>query len=339
MRGHPVSLMALYPYRDPIRETSPELPWVYVIPTRPKSPLDQLRMFRSLVRFIRDQKPAVILTALPAANVMATVAAAVAGVGTKVVTSHHSPAQTYNPILNRIDGILGGLNSVKAVVSVSDAVKSSQDDKPAAYRAKRVTIHNALPPKVEQQLAELSGQRDRSVARGRRLVATGRLAPQKNYPVLIRAAQHMPDVEIEIVGDGPDEAQLKALAVELGVNGRVRFAGFQPREVTLNKLADADVFTQPSLFEGHSLALVEAAKLGVPLVVSNVPVQMEGITTSDGGICGIAVDPHDDRALAEAVLNLLDDPIVYRDYAARSATLAREATFEAMIQAYEAVIR
>jgi glycosyltransferase involved in cell wall biosynthesis len=290
------------------------------------------------VDHLKRERPAVVFTALPAANVLAAAAARLAGGGVQVVTSHHSPAQTYNPVLNFADSVAGSLKSVKTIVSVSDAVKASQDGKPAAYLRKRRTIHNALPPAIEHHLATLAGQRDRSKARGRKVVATGRLASQKNYPVLIRAAQHMPDVEIEIVGAGPDEAALKALASELGVDKRVKFAGFMARSEALERLADGDVFTQPSLFEGHSLALVEAAKIGLPLVVSNVPVQIEGITTRGGERCGVAVDPHDDRALAAEITRLLDQPEAYRELAARSAQLARDATFEVMLGAYEGLV-
>lgn len=335
VRGHPVTLMALYPYREVVRETSPQLPWAYVAKTRPKSPIAQIRMFCSLVAILKRQRPAVVFTALPAANVLAAVAARLAGPHVKVVTSHHSPVQTYNALLNIADSLTGCLSSVQTIVSVSDTVKASQDAKPGPYRDKRRTIHNALPPPVEAQLASLAQGRDRSQAQGRKVVATGRLAWQKNYPVLIRAAQHMPDVRIEIVGDGPDEAALKALAAELGVQDRVDFVGFQPRQDTLSRLAQGDIFIQPSLFEGHSLALVEAAKLGLPLVVSEVPVQIEGITDSDGQRCGIAIEPQDDVGFARALTHLLDDPQAYRDHAERSARLGRGATFEVMIKAYE----
>jgi glycosyltransferase involved in cell wall biosynthesis len=196
------------------------------------------------------------------------------------------------------------------------------------------TIKNALPPDIEARIAGLAeGRRGRRT--GRQVVAIGRLAEQKNYPVLIRAAVHMPDVVVRIVGDGSEGPALKAMASELGVADRVQFLGFHPRTETLEILAGGDVFVQPSLFEGHSLALIEAAKLGMPLVVSDAPVQVEGVTAPDGSLCGAVAGVHDDRALAREILRLLDDPAHYAAAAAQASVLGAAATYAAMITSYE----
>src|SRR5262249_51975635 len=74
VRGFDVGLMALYPYRAQIRETSPELPWKYVIGSRPTAIGAQLKMLMSLVGMLRKNTPDVIFTAMPAANVLAPIA-------------------------------------------------------------------------------------------------------------------------------------------------------------------------------------------------------------------------------------------------------------------------
>jgi len=145
----------------------------------------------------------------------------------------------------------------------------------------------------------------------------------------------MPDVVVRIVGDGSEAPALRALAVELGVADRVQFLGFHPRAEALEVLARGDVFVQPSLFEGHSLALIEAAKLGLPLVVSDARVQVEGVSGPDGPLCGVVVGVHDDRSLAREILRLLDDPAHYAAAAARATALGAAATYGAMITSYE----
>ncbi len=338
-RGFATRLVALYPYRETVRATSASLTWTHVVPARPTSPRAQANLLRALIRLFRDDPPDIVFTAMPAANVLVPLAARLAGARSRVVISHHSPVDTYNRVLNAADRWIGGLANVRAVISVSDAVGGSLDGRPRGYREKRRTIHNALPPAVEARLRALRATRPRDRARGRSVIATGRLAAQKNYPVLIRAAAHMPDVEIRIVGDGPDEAALKALVRETGVADRVRFLGHRPRVEVLDLLAQADVFVQPSLFEGHSLALVEAATLAMPLVVSDVPVQIEGITAPDGTRCGVAVGVQDDRALAGAITRLLDEPACYAEAVALSERLAETRTYAAMMTAYERVAR
>jgi glycosyltransferase involved in cell wall biosynthesis len=220
-------------------------------------------------------------------------------------------------------------------VSVSNAVSASLNGKPPRYRGKRLTIHNALPPRIEQHVEALAVTRNRSQTKTRRVVAIGRLSPQKNYPVLLRAAALMPDVEVHIIGTGPHEAALKSLAADLNVTDRVTFVGHRSREEALTLLADADVFVQPSLFEGHSLALIEAAKLNLPLIVSNVPSQVEGITAPDGTRCGIVIDVHDDKRLAMEIERLLDQPSHYETWSKLGGRLGGAATFETMLGAYQ----
>jgi glycosyltransferase involved in cell wall biosynthesis len=337
VRGDAVRLMALYPLRETVRETSADLPWRYVVDARPGNPLAMARMLRRLVAIFRRDRPDLVVTAMPAANVLAAIAARLAGLKGLVVTSHHSPAETHNPVLNRIDAVAGSLASVRSIVSVSDSVAGTLENKPARYRAKRRTIPNALPPAIEDRLAILAEERA-GKPRGRTVVATGRLAYQKNYPLLIRAAAHMPDVTIDIVGNGPDEEALRALAADLGVGDRVRFLGHRPRTEAIGILAGGDVFAQVSHFEGHSLGLIEAAKLGLPLVVSDVPVQLEGITRSDGERCGLVVPVDEPAELARTILTLVDDADTLAHWGARARSLADEATFGAMVDAYRELV-
>jgi glycosyltransferase involved in cell wall biosynthesis len=333
-RGHQVMLAALYPGDSPAQELAPPATWTYAVPERPASLGAKLAMVRDLARLFDGFEADIVFTALPAANVLAPVAATLARRRVRVVTSHHSPSETYNPALNLVDGLTGSLSSVAHIVGVSEAVRRTHQGKPAAYRGKLTTIKNALPPDVEARIARLAKAR-LGRRTGRQAVAIGRLAEQKNYPVLIRAAVHMPDVVVRIVGDGSEGPALKALAAELGVTDRVQFLGFHPRTETLEILAGGDVFVQPSLFEGHSLALIEAAKLGMPLVVSDAQVQIEGVTGPDGALCGVVVGLHDDRSLAREILRLLDDPVHCAAAVSRATALGAAATYDAMITSYE----
>jgi glycosyltransferase involved in cell wall biosynthesis len=335
--GHQVRLMALYPSPDG-SEMSSQLCWHKVRDAKPSSLAGAVDLFAELVRIFRRERPAMVFAAMPAANVLAPLAAHIASVGARVCISHHSPVSTHQRFLNFLDGITGSLECTSSIISVSDAVARSLETKPQAYRHKRSTIHNALPPRVEARLQMLCTARGALPARRRRVVAIGRLAVEKNYPVLLRSAVRMAGVEIVIVGAGPLEASLKGLADALGVSSRVRFLGHLPREETMEVLASADVFAQPSIFEGHSLALMEAARLGVPLVVSDVAAQIEGITRSDGTRCGIAVGLHDDQALANALLKLIDDPAFHRRWAGAAAQLAEEASYVRMLSAYQGLM-
>jgi glycosyltransferase involved in cell wall biosynthesis len=200
-----------------------------------------------------------------------------------------------------------------------------------------VTIHNALPDAIEAALDRMHA--DPALAKvPRRVVAVGRLSYQKNYPMLLRALVHAPEALLDILGEGEDAADLRALAEQSGVADRVRFLGLMPREQALAHAATAEVFVQVSHFEGHSLALIEAARLGLPLVVSRVPVQVEGITAPDGEICGIAVPIGDDAGLGSTLARLLSDADERAHWAQKARKLGLAASNRAMIDAYERLL-
>jgi len=337
MRGHAVSRFVLYPGGEAEQRDAAEGEgWHHLLPERATGVAALPRLLAALVRHLRRTRPAAVVTAMPFANVVMPLAVRLAGTSTRVFVSHHSPADTHNPVLDRLDGWTGQLPCVAAVICVSDAVAASFDGKPAAYRAKRRTIHNALPDRIERLIDGLVETAPTKVPG--RIVAMGRLSAQKNYPQLIAAMAHVPRGHFEIVGAGEDEAALRALALRYGVSERVRFLGQMTREQALAHAASAEVFAQVSHYEGHSLALIEAARLGLPLVVSQVPVQVEGITDAGGARCGIAVPIGDARGLGIVLARLLADPQERAAWSLRARALGLAASNRAMVDAYERLL-
>ncbi|MGH2664057.1 MAG: glycosyltransferase [Actinomycetota bacterium] len=116
----------------------------------------------------------------------------------------------------------------------------------------------------------------------------------------VRAA--VPDVRFVFVGTGPLEDEMRSRAREMGLNGNVVFAGF--REDVPRVAGTFDVFCLPSLYEGLSIALMEAMSLGKPVVVTAVGGQPEVVTEARDGFL---VPPGDPSALAERLTMLLRD--------------------------------
>ncbi|MBB4857247.1 glycosyltransferase involved in cell wall biosynthesis [Novosphingobium chloroacetimidivorans] len=337
-RGHRTERFVLYPNGDAAQRDHAEAEgWHHVLGGRAGGFGGVAKLFRALVGYLRRTRPAAVITAMPFANVMMPLAVRAARTGTRVYVSHHSPADTHNPALVRLDALTGRMREVAAVICVSHAVAASLADKPAAYRAKLVTIHNALPEPVERAIDALVAEDAPAKVPGR-VVALGRLSYQKNYPMLLRAMAHVPQGTLDVVGAGEDEAELRALAETCGVAGRVRFLGQMTRGEALAHAATAQVFAQVSHYEGHSLALIEAARLGLPLVVSKVPVQVEGITDGDGALCGLPVPIGDDAGLGAVLARLLSDPVEREAWARRARALGVAASNRAMIDAYERLL-
>jgi len=95
----------------------------------------------------------------------------------------------------------------------------------------------------------------------------GRLLPLKGVSFAIEAISLLPDWKLTICGAGPDEHRLERAAQKFGVEQRVHFLGWRPREEALRLMReDADVFLFPSLHDEGSWVVAEAVACGLPVV-------------------------------------------------------------------------
>lgn len=139
----------------------------------------------------------------------------------------------------------------------------------------------------------------------RRILVPRRLFPKNGVKYLIRAmpriVAEIPGARALMVGDGPERERLEALAVELGVEGVVRFLGAQEHRNMPAVLSSGEVAVFPSLMEATSVAALECMACGVPVVASRVGGLPEIVDES----VGLLVPPADPGALARAVVALL----------------------------------
>ncbi len=133
-----------------------------------------------------------------------------------------------------------------------------------------------------------------------------KLSPVKGHDHFLRAAarirERCDDVTFLVVGDGPLRADLESLTDELGLADAVRFVGV--REDIPEVLGLMDVFVLSSLSEGAPNVILEAMAAGVPVVASNVGGVPDMVRD---GETGRLVEPGDPDALADAVLDILND--------------------------------
>src|SRR5262249_54801966 len=114
-----------------------------------------------------------------------------------------------------------------------------------------------IPNGVEDDFVSLEPPEPRRDGRLRALFV-GRLTNWKGVETLLLAARNRPEVEVAIVGDGPERASLCGLADQLGLDGRVSFLGRLDRAQTREEMRRAHVLVLTSLYEGHSHTLLEA---------------------------------------------------------------------------------
>jgi glycosyltransferase involved in cell wall biosynthesis len=152
--------------------------------------------------------------------------------------------------------------------------------------------------------------------------AVGLLRPEKAYQVLVRAAAQLrasqPEVQILIVGDGPERAALQRLAEELGVMDTVRFVGRRTDVPDILSVLDIAVCCSDS--EGSPLSVMEYMQAGLPVVATRVGGIPDLI---EPDVHGLLVPRGDSTALASALAELLAAPERARAMGTRAAERQR----------------
>lgn len=147
-----------------------------------------------------------------------------------------------------------------------------------------------------------------------RVLAVGRLSYYKGFDVLLRAVAQVPEANLLLIGSGERETQLKALARELDIAARVRFAGHVDDATLEQAYREAQVFCLPSVerTEAFGMVLLEAMRARLPVIASAIEGSGVGYVVADG-VSGVLVPPGDAAALARALARMTGD----RDLRAR----------------------
>jgi glycosyltransferase involved in cell wall biosynthesis len=134
------------------------------------------------------------------------------------------------------------------------------------------------------------------------LLGMGRLHAHKAHDVSLRALARLPDAFLWIAGTGPLEAELKALAVDLGVAQRVRFLGWRDDPWALYRAADLCLF--PSREEPLGNVVIQAWAYGLPVVAAEAVGPAALIRDGEDGRL---VPVNDPEALAGAAAAMIGD--------------------------------
>ena len=155
------------------------------------------------------------------------------------------------------------------------------------------------------------GQPD--AARDIDIVMVGRLAPQKNVLFAMEAIgflrQAMPGLKVVVLGDGPQEDEVKAKVQNLGLKDVVKLAGNVGPEEVISVLNRSKIQFMPSIFEGLSAAFIEALALGLDAVVSDIPSFRAPFANEPG----VSFARNDDLEGNVAALKKAIDGYSYRD--------------------------
>jgi glycosyltransferase involved in cell wall biosynthesis len=298
---------------EPLQERAAEIG----VPVRRIEPLPLglvgARRVPVLARMLRRQRPDVFHAHMssPVAAKYALAAAVLARVpailGTVQVISHfgfdRSTLAQLRLLARRVDRYIAVSHDIAATLSGTFGWPAGKIE----------VIYNAVdlgPLDVEAP----PGLRERLGAEDRMLVLTAaRLSDQKGHDILLEAAADGPNAVFVLAGEGPERTRLEALADRYGVADRVRFLGHRSDIPEL--LAVCDIFVLPSLYEGSSLAVLEAMAAHRAVISSAIGGTDELI---EDGRSGLLVPPGNAGALAAAVQRLLGDGELRASLASRA---------------------
>jgi len=143
------------------------------------------------------------------------------------------------------------------------------------------------------------------------LLVVGRLEPQKGHHVLLQAlpavCQEFPRARLVCIGEGALRSELEGKARSLGLEGSVRFTGYQSN--IPDWLAAADVTVLPSFYEGLPITAIECLAAGKPMVATSVDGTPEVVVNEK---TGLTVPPGNADHLAAAICRFLREPELRR---------------------------
>lgn len=203
---------------------------------------------------------------------------------------------------------------------------------PANIQEKTSVIYN---PVNEEFLTLPSQQMEKRL---NRIISVGRLYPQKNQQMMIRAfakiASQFPNWQLVIYGEGPLRENLEQLVNSLGMKRRILLPG--RTENVVEVLRESKIFCMSSDYEGMSNSMIEAVSAGLPIITTRVSGTEEMIKD---GKTGVIVDIGDEQGLSNAMSDLMNNDTLCAQLVERSIHTRNCFHIDTIISEWEGLIR
>jgi alpha-maltose-1-phosphate synthase len=225
--------------------------------------------------------------------------------GLKVVSTNHGQDYArlkwsrFAKIALKIGEYVGGRFGNKTIVIssvIADIVRNRCNIEP-------VLIPNGVT--IPEKTRDAQALQGLGVTSNNYVLAVARLVPEKGLHDLVQAFScYEGDLKLLIAGDADHEsAYSRELKEKSRADPRIVFAGYITGQLLSAVYAHARLFVLPSYHEGHPIALLEALSFGLPVLVSDIPANLEvGLRTENYFQCG------NTKSLLEGVRRLLDNP-------------------------------
>jgi len=227
------------------------------------------------------------------------------------------------------------------VIAVSDVVAGRvKKEYPFLKKSKIITIYNGT--EIDSYRVDRDSLRRREAdKRDFRFIFVGKMFRSKGVHILLKALSKIPEkysFKLQVLGDGPEESNLKSLTKDSGLLDKVEFPGYIDNKDIPEYYKSADMIILPTLRdEGMPMVLIQACAASLPIISSRIG----GIPNIlKDGVNGILVEPGDVEGLYRAILSVIKDSSKRKRMGENSYKIAREHfSLEAMVEGYDQVIK
>jgi Glycosyltransferase len=323
-RGDQVTLVPTYSARGicfyPVSDAV-ELVWLADLAgVRHAGPWSSAARLFALRRLIQERRPDVVVSFLTNVNVAALLATR--GLDVPVIVCERT-----NPAAGNNAGAL--LDRARRLTYPwADIVTVQADATVEPFRAmvpgvrRLEVVPNPLPPELAG--APVAARQEDPPGVRKRLMAMGRLVPEKQFDMLIDVfadlAHAHPDWDLCIWGEGPEREALQARIATRGMGARIELPG--RTDTPWQALAQGQAFVLTSAVEGFPNVLMEAMALGLPCVAFDCPSGPREMTRE--GKDAMLIPPSDRADLARALDCIMDDRALRLELGERAARAVRD---------------
>lgn len=284
--------------------------------------LSILKKMMWLRKHINSEKPDVVIAFM--LEVYCVTLASLIGVSVPVISSERIDPHFFG----RAKGLLRWLLLRRTTHLVVQTVRIKD-----FYSAKLQSRTTIIPNPVTDKVFSLT-----PTLKQKRIIAVGRLAYQKNYPMMFRAFAKVhhdfPDWQLVVYGNGPQKEEIRGVIERLGMEGHIILAGKSDHVV--EEMNKSSLFVMSSDYEGMSNALLEAVCVGLPVLSTDVSGARDLITE---GVNGYIVPVGNERALTLALSSMLSSPEKMDEMGRQSKALAPRFREEQIVGQWEELIK
>ena len=282
-----------------------------------------------LRNYVKKTKPDVIIPFR--VSVYCTTILSLLGISTPIIASERIDPRIPDSYWTFLRKLL--LPFVTHLVVQTNYIKSYY---PKFIQKKTTVIPNPVRDDVFHQIENGKLTIDNEVKLNR-IISVGRLYPQKNQEMMIRAfakiSDDFPDWQLVIYGEGPLRAELEFLISSFKLQDRVLLPG--RTENVIDELRKSKIFCMSSDYEGMSNSMIEAICTGLPVISTKVSGTEDLVKDGENGFL---MDIRDEISLSRRMRSLMEDENMMKKMSYNSYCSGRRFRLETIVEQWEDVI-